>query len=44
VETSQKDAYDPARRFYERCGYPEHARFADFYRPGDDLVVYYKRL
>ncbi len=44
VETSIQESYGAARSFYDRCGYPEHARFPDFYRPGDDLVVYYKRL
>jgi GNAT superfamily N-acetyltransferase len=44
VETSQKESYGPARKFYARRGYPEAARFADFYRRGDDLIVYYKRL
>jgi ribosomal protein S18 acetylase RimI-like enzyme len=44
VETSQTEAYGAARSFYERTGYPELARFPDFYRPGDDLIVYYKRL
>jgi len=44
VETSHKESYSAARRFYDKCGYPEQARFPDFYRPGDDLVVYYKRL
>lgn len=44
VETSQLESYGPARRVYDRHGYPETARFPDFYRAGDDLVVYYKRL
>jgi ribosomal protein S18 acetylase RimI-like enzyme len=44
VETSQAEAYGSARRLYEKCGYPEQARFPDFYRPGDDLIVFYKRL
>lgn len=44
VETSQSDGYGAARRLYERLGYPEAARFPDFYRPGDDLIVYYKKL
>jgi len=44
VETSQLESYGPARRVYDRHGYPETARFRDFYRAGDDLVVYYKRL
>jgi len=44
VETSQKESHGAARRLYDRLGYPEHARFPDFYRVGDDLIVYYKRL
>jgi|SRR5690606_28433901 len=44
VETSQKESHGAARRLYDRLGYPEAARFPDFYRPGDDLIVYYKRL
>lgn len=30
--------------FYARCGYPELARIPEFYRPGDDKVVFGKRL
>lgn len=44
VETSQKESHGPARRLYDRHGYPEQARFPDFYRAGDDLIVYYKLL
>lgn len=44
VETSQKETYGAARSLYARMGYPLLARFPDFYRPGDDLIVYYKRL
>jgi ribosomal protein S18 acetylase RimI-like enzyme len=44
VETSLKESYGAARGLYERLGYPVLARFPDFYRPGDDLIVYYKRL
>jgi ribosomal protein S18 acetylase RimI-like enzyme len=44
VETSQKESHEAARRLYDRLGYPEHARFPDFYRAGDDLIVYYKVL
>jgi ribosomal protein S18 acetylase RimI-like enzyme len=44
VETSQKESYGAARKLYKRLGYPEAGRFEDFYRPGDDLIVYYKRL
>ena len=44
VETSQKESHGAARRLYDRLGYPEQARFPDFYRSGDDLIVYYKQL
>lgn len=44
VETSVKESHQAARRLYARLGYPETARFPDFYSPGDDLLVYYKQL
>ena len=44
VETSVKESHEAARRLYARLGYPETARFPDFYARGDDLLVYYKRL
>jgi len=44
VETSETEGYGAARALYARCGYPEAARLADFYAPGDALIVYYKRL
>jgi ribosomal protein S18 acetylase RimI-like enzyme len=40
VETSGQAAYEPTRAFYERSGFETVARIRDFYRPGDDLVVY----
>ncbi len=44
IETSETEGYGAARRFYERAGYPVAATFADFYAPGDALLVYYKRV
>ena len=44
VETSVGDGYGAARRLYDKLGYPLLASFADFYAPGDDLLVYYKRV
>jgi ribosomal protein S18 acetylase RimI-like enzyme len=44
VETSETEGYGAARALYERHGYPEAARLADFYSPGDALIVYYKRV
>lgn len=44
AETSGRALYEPTRRFYLKCGYHEAARVSDFYAPGDDKVVYVKRL
>lgn len=44
AETAGKAAYDGTRAFYLARGYREEARIADFYREGDDKVVYVKRL
>ena len=44
VETSGTPPYQPTRAFYERFQYRETARLPDFYRPGDDLVIFTKRL
>jgi hypothetical protein len=29
-------------RFYQRIAYVEGGRLPDFYKPGDDLIVFYK--
>jgi ribosomal protein S18 acetylase RimI-like enzyme len=42
AETSGRSEYVPTRGFYERNGYAEEARLKDFYRPGDDKVIYVK--
>jgi ribosomal protein S18 acetylase RimI-like enzyme len=44
VETSQQEAYGAARHLYDRTGYRETARIVDFYRTGDDLLIFTKRL
>jgi ribosomal protein S18 acetylase RimI-like enzyme len=44
VETASKPSYARTRRFYESIGYRETARIVDYYRQGDDKVVYEKRL
>jgi ribosomal protein S18 acetylase RimI-like enzyme len=43
VETSASEAYGPTRGFYEAMKYREEARFRDFYKPGDDLIILSKR-
>jgi GNAT superfamily N-acetyltransferase len=44
AETSSQPKYEGTRAFYVRRGYSEAARIRDYYRPGDDLVVYAKYL
>ena len=44
VETSAMEAYGPTRGFYAGMRYTEEARFRDFYRAGDDLIILAKRL
>ena len=42
IETSSQPKYLPTRKFYEKLGYTEIARIPDFYRPGDDRVIFGK--
>ncbi|MBI5562089.1 MAG: GNAT family N-acetyltransferase [Deltaproteobacteria bacterium] len=44
AETSGMEGYAAARRFYTGCGFREEARISGFYKPGDDLVVYVRRI
>ena len=44
VETSSRESYVHTRRFYERAGYTESARIADFYAPADDRIILTSRL
>jgi len=44
IETSSTPLYTPTHAFYERCGYTLAARLKDFYKPGDDKLVYAKSL
>ncbi|MFH1477788.1 MAG: GNAT family N-acetyltransferase [Verrucomicrobiota bacterium] len=44
IETSSRDKYAVARHFYQRLGYVENARIRNFYRLGDDLLIYCKYL
>jgi ribosomal protein S18 acetylase RimI-like enzyme len=44
VETSSLPSYEPTRRFYERLGYHRAAVLEDYYRDGDSMIVYRKRL
>ncbi len=44
IETSGLPEYEPTRRFYLRNGYDQEAVLRDYYRDGDALVVFRKRL
>ena len=44
VETSGLPKYEPTRTFYLATGYILEATLKDFYRDGDDLVIFTKHL
>lgn len=44
IETSSKDNYERAQRFYAARGYDIIGRIADFYEPGDDKLTYLKKV
>jgi ribosomal protein S18 acetylase RimI-like enzyme len=44
VETSGTEAYGPTRAFYEGLGYRRSAVIPEFYRRGDDLMIYIRVL
>lgn len=44
IETSSQPKYQSTRQFYVHLGYKEVSRIADFYKPGDDRIIYTKYL
>ena len=44
IETSSQELYGNTVRFYERAGYELAARIRNFYRAGDDKLVFAKEL
>jgi ribosomal protein S18 acetylase RimI-like enzyme len=44
IYTSSTPPFAPARRLYEAAGFERAAIVADYYRDGDDLFIYRKRL
>ena len=44
LDTAGREQYAPTRAFYEHNGYTPAAVLPDFYRPGDDKVIYRKPL
>lgn len=44
VETSGTDDFELTRKFYEKLNYNKEAVIRDFWREGDDKVIYWKKL
>lgn len=44
VETSSEDEYALTREFYLKVGYSIAATIKDFWKDGDDKIIFYKRL
>jgi ribosomal protein S18 acetylase RimI-like enzyme len=44
IETSSLEGEGGAARFYQRAGFAEVGRIEDFYREGDHLITFAKRL
>lgn len=44
IETSSAESYGSTIQFYEKSRYELGARLKDFYRPGDDKLIFIKRL
>jgi len=42
IYTSSQERYGNTKAFYSRRGYREGCRVRDYYKPGDDLVIYVK--
>ena len=44
IETSSQETYGGTIQFYERTGYEMVGKIADYYKPGDDKLIFAKRL
>jgi ribosomal protein S18 acetylase RimI-like enzyme len=44
IETSSQESYGATRSFYDRAGYALAATIPEYYKPGDDKLVFLKRL
>lgn len=44
IETSSQPKYTPTQQFYLKNNYQVEARIKDFYSPGDDRLIFVKRL
>jgi ribosomal protein S18 acetylase RimI-like enzyme len=44
IETSSQETYGATIKFYEGTGYDIAARIKDYYKPGDDKLIFCKRI
>ena len=44
IETSSQEIYAATGGFYEKLGFTVDGRLRDFYAPGDDLLIFYRKL
>jgi ribosomal protein S18 acetylase RimI-like enzyme len=44
AETSSQPSYERTRAFYQKQKYDQLARIPDYYKPGDDLIIFGKRV
>jgi ribosomal protein S18 acetylase RimI-like enzyme len=44
VETSSDDAQEGARNLYKKIGYTQVATIKDFWKDGEDKIVFWKRI
>lgn len=44
IETSSQETYAATGGFYERLGFSIDGRLRDFYAPGDDLLIFYRKV
>jgi len=44
VETSGLPEFELTRKFYDKCQYHQEATIRDFYRDGEDKIVFWKKL
>ena len=44
IETSSQDTYGGTIQFYERTGYELVGKIKEYYKPGDDKLIFVKRL
>jgi len=44
IETSSQETYGGTIQFYERTGYELVGKIKEYYKPGDDKLIFAKRL